>query len=375
MFRQVTKIMRYTTIRIPKLSLSHATRNITNNNNTNNNLVNFGGVMEKVYTRDDYPITDIQGYFKNDIISVIGYGPQGRAQALNIRDNGLNVIVGARNHHKPKQDGFIPNKDLFPIEEAVNRSSIVLYLLSDAGQVKVWPYIKRLLNNKTLCFSHGFGIVYNDKTNIIPDASTNVIMVAPKGTGNTLRTKFVNSEGVNSSIAVHQDYNNSANRTAQYLGFAIGSGYLYETTFEKEVFSDLFGERGVLMGAIHGLFLAQYNILREMGHSPSEAFNETVEEATQSLYPLIGEKGMDWMYANCSTTAQRGAIDWYPRFQKATEPLFRELYQKVVDGTETDIVLNKNKNANYREELDKELNEISQMEIWKAGKVVRGLRK
>lgn len=340
------------------------------------NTVSFGGIKETVYRSNDFPQKDIKKFFNNDTIGVLGYGPQGRAQALNMRDNGLNVIVGVRNTNTntAEIDGFVKGKNLFSIEETTQRSNIVLYLLSDAGQKAIWNQIKNNLLNKTLCFSHGFGIVYGDQTGIIPDKSTNVILVAPKGTGKTLRDKFLNGEGVNSSIAVHQDPSNRAHNIVKNLGFAIGSGYLYETTFKNEVYSDLFGERGALMGAIHGLFLAQYKILREMGHSPSEAFNETVEEATQSLYPLIGDKGMDWMYANCSTTAQRGAIDWYPKFEQAVEPVFRELYEKVRNGNETKIVLQKNDDPEYRNKLNKELEEISNMEIWRVGKTVRSLR-
>jgi ketol-acid reductoisomerase len=337
-------------------------------------LVKFGNTYEKVYKKVNYPKEEIQHFFKDDVISVIGYGPQGRSQALNMRDNGLNVNIGVRNFDSPTVDGFVKGKDLFSIEEAVDRSTITLFLLSDAGQKATWKNIKPYLTGKTLCFSHGFGIVYNEQTGIVPDDRTNVILVAPKGTGKTLRDKFLMGKGVNSSIAVHRDYNGMASYTAQYIGFGIGSGYLYDTTFEKEVYSDLVGERGILMGAIHGLFLAQYKILREMGHSPSEAFNETVEEATQSLYPLIGEQGMDWMYANCSTTAQRGAIDWYPKFEKAVEPVFRELYKSVRDGEETRIVLEKNNDPEYRTKLNNELAEIANMEIWQAGATVRKLR-
>lgn len=357
--------------RTPSRTPSRTSLSFSNRGSHN---IKFGDTEEIVYKSNDFPQKDIRNFFKKDTIGVLGYGPQGRAQALNMRDNGLNVIVGVRNTDNAEKDGFIKGKNLFSIEETANKSNIVLYLLSDAGQKTSWNQIKNSLLNKTLCFSHGFGIVYGDQTGIIPDKSTNVILVAPKGTGKTLRDKFLNGEGVNSSIAIHQDPTNKAKDIVKNLGFAIGSGYLYETTFKNEVYSDLFGERGALMGAIHGLFLAQYKILREMGHSPSEAFNETVEEATQSLYPLIGDKGMDWMYANCSTTAQRGAIDWYPKFEKAVEPVFRELYEKVKNGTETQIVLKKNDDPEYRSKLNRELEKISNMEIWRVGKTVRSLR-
>ena len=113
------------------------------------------------------------------------------------------------------------------------------------------------------------------------------------------------------------------------MGIGIGAGYLFETTFKKEVYSDLTGERGVLMGAIAGIMEAQYSLLRKKGHSPSEAFNETVEELTQSLIPLIAENGMDWMYTNCSSTAQRGALDWKGEFRKAVEPVFKNYTNRL----------------------------------------------
>ena len=330
---------------------------------------------ETVFERSDYSMEYIKKYFLNTKISVLGYGPQGRAQALNMKDNGLNVSIGVRNTQEPLKDGFIKDTNLFSIEEATHNADIILYYLSDAGQKEMWNNIKPFLTeNKTLCFSHGFSIVYSDQTNVIPPSNIDVIMVAPKGTGSTLRNKFIKGEGINSSIAVHQNYTGNAYQNVRYLAFAIGSGNIYYTTFKNEVYSDLVGERGALMGGIHGLFLAQYNVLREMGHTPTEAFNETVEEATQSLIPLIADKGMDWMYANCSTTAQRGAIDWYPKFEEALRPVFKELYKSVIDGKETEIVLKHNADKNYREKLNKELEEISEKEIWKVGKFVRSIR-
>jgi ketol-acid reductoisomerase len=248
-------------------------------------------------------------------------------------------------------------------------------LVSDAAQPIIWPTIKANLNpGDALYFSHGFSIVYRDQTGIIPPENIDVIMVAPKGSGTSVRRLFLEGKGINSSYAIFQDYTKRALDRTLALGIAIGSGYMFETTFEKEVFSDLTGERGVLMGAIYGLWLAQYEVLREKGHSPSEAFNETVEEATQSLYPLIGERGMDWMYANCSATAQRGALDWYKRFRDVVKPVFNELYEKVESGEETKRVIEANSRPNYQEELAKELAEIRNSEMWQAGATVRSLR-
>jgi ketol-acid reductoisomerase len=341
--------------------------------------IEVGGVKETVVERADYPPEKLQSVLAKEVVAVLGYGVQGPGQALNMRDNGVNVIIGQRaggkSWDKAVADGWVPGKTLFSMEEAAQRGTILQYLLSDAGQKEQWPTLKPFLTaGKALYFSHGFSIVYSDQTGVVPPKDIDVILVAPKGSGTTVRRLFLAGKGINASYAVHQDATGKAKQRAEALGIAIGSGYLFPTTFQKEVYSDLTGERGVLMGAIYGLWLAQYEVLRAHGHSPSEAFNETVEEATQSLYPLIGENGMDWMYANCSTTAQRGALDWFQRFHDAAKPVFEELYQRVESGDETRRVLESNSKSDYREQLEKELAEIAGSEMWLAGTVVRGLR-
>ncbi|KAG0335545.1 Bifunctional acetohydroxyacid reductoisomerase [Podila horticola] len=340
--------------------------------------IDFGGTKEVVYERSDYPPAKLHEIFKNDTLAVLGYGPQGRGQALNLRDNKLNVIVGSRkgaSWDKAVAEGWVPGKNLFEITEACDKGTIIMNLLSDAAQSKLWSTIKPYLTKgKTLYFSHGFSVVFADDTGVVPPKDIDVILVAPKGSGTTVRSLFLEGRGINGSVAVYQDVSGKAKERAVALGVGVGTGYLYETTFKQEVYSDLYGERGVLMGAIQGLFVAQYEVLRARGHSPSEAFNETVEEATQSLYPLIGANGMDWMYANCSTTAQRGALDWWKKFHDVTKPVFEELYESVANGTETRRSLDKNSAPNYRSELEKELKEISNHEMWRAGKAVRQLR-
>jgi ketol-acid reductoisomerase len=342
--------------------------------------IQIGNSPENVVERADFPPERIKAILGKETVAVLGYGVQGRGQSLNMKDNGLNVIVGLREKggkswDLAQQDGWVPGKSLVSLEEATQRGTIVQYLLSDAGQKDQWPKLKPLLTaGKALYFSHGFSIVYKDQTGVIPPKDIDVILVAPKGSGTTVRRLFLEGKGINASYAVFQDATGRALDRCLATGIAIGSGYLFETTFQKEVFSDLTGERGVLMGAIYGLWLAQYEVLREHGHSPSEAFNETVEEATQSLYPLIAENGMDWMYANCSTTAQRGALDWFQRFRDATKPVFEKLYQSVASGAETKRVLDANSRPDYREQLEKELKEVAASEMWEAGKVVRSLR-
>jgi len=341
--------------------------------------IRIGSIVEQCVERSDYPPERIKQILANETIAVLGYGVQGKGQSLNMRDNGLSVIIGLREGSKgwqqAQEDGWVPGKTLFPLEEAAKRGTVIQYLLSDAGQKDYWPKLKPLLTKgKALYFSHGFSIVFSDQTGVIPPTDIDVILCAPKGSGTTVRRHFLEGKGINSSWAVHQDATGRAKDRCLALGIAIGSGYLFETTFHKEVVSDLTGERGVLMGAIYGLWLAQYEVLRAHGHSPQEAFNETVEEATQSLYPLIAEKGMDWMYANCSTTAQRGALDWFKKFRDASKPVFEDLYKSVETGEETRRTLEANSRADYRQQLEKELKEIADSEMWVAGKAVRNLR-
>jgi ketol-acid reductoisomerase len=341
--------------------------------------IRIGNTVEQCVERADYPPDRVKQILGKETIAVLGYGVQGKGQSLNMRDNGLSVIIGLREGSKgwqqAQEDGWVPGKTLFPLEEAARRGTIIQYLLSDAGQKDFWPKLKpHLTKGKALYFSHGFSIVFKEQTGVVPPADVDVILCAPKGSGTTVRRHFLEGKGINSSWAVYQDATGRAKDRCLALGIAIGSGYLFETTFQKEVVSDLTGERGVLMGAIYGLWLAQYEVLRAHGHSPQEAFNETVEEATQSLYPLIAEKGMDWMYANCSTTAQRGALDWFKKFRDASKPVFEQLYKSVETGEETRRTLEANSRPDYRQQLEKELKEIADSEMWQAGKAVRGLR-
>lgn len=342
-------------------------------------VMNFGGTDENVVTREEFPLAKAKEVLANETIAIIGYGVQGPGQALNLRDNGFNVIVGQRkpskSWDKAEKDGFVAGTTLFEPEEALAKGTIIMYLLSDAAQIEMWPTVKKHLTaGKALYFSHGFGITYKERTGIIPPTDVDVILTAPKGSGTSLRRLFLEGKGLNSSYAIFQDATGKAHDRTIALGIGIGSGYLFETTFQKEVYSDLTGERGVLMGALAGIMEAQYNVLRENGHSPSEAFNETVEELTESLIKLVSENGMDWMYGNCSTTAQRGALDWKGPFREAVLPVFKDLYAKVAAGEEAQRSIDTNSQPDYREKLEEELATIRNSEMWQTGKVVRSLR-
>ncbi len=342
--------------------------------------IDFGGVLETVVTREEFPLSKAREVLKNEVVAIIGYGVQGPAQALNMKDNGISVIIGQAPEFKADwdkaiKDGFVPGKTLFNVEEAAEKGTIIQYLVSDAAQRILWPKIKpHLKKGDALYFSHGFSITYKEQTGVIPPADIDVILCAPKGSGTSVRRNFLAGAGINSSYSVFQDFTGRAEERTLALGIAIGSGYLFPTTFEHEVYSDLTGERGVLMGALAGIMDAQYQVLRENGHSPSEAFNETVEELTQSLIRLVDENGMDWMYSNCSATAQRGALDWRPKFMQATLPVFKDLYNKVKTGAECERVISSLSSPDYKQKLDAELKELGSSEIWKTGTAVRKLR-
>lgn len=341
--------------------------------------IRFGDVEENVVTREEWPLEKARECLKDETIAIIGYGVQGPGQALNLKDNGFNVIVGQRKNSKSwdkaVQDGWVEGETLFEIDEAADRGTIIQYLLSDAGQIAQWDKLRaHLLPGKCLYFSHGFAITFSEETGVVPPPGVDVVLIAPKGSGTSLRRLFQEGKGLNSSYAIHEDATGRAKERVVSLGIGVGSGYLFETDFRKEVYSDLTGERGVLMGAIAGVFEAQYNCLRKHGHSPSEAFNETVEELTQSLMPLVAENGMDWMYANCSTTAQRGALDWRHKFREAVAPVYEDLYASVESGNEAKIVIESCGREDYRERLEKELDELGGEEIWRTGKAVRALR-
>ena len=340
--------------------------------------MNFGGVEENVVTRDEFTLEMARETLKDKTLAVIGYGVQGPGQSLNLRDNGFRVIVGQRpgkTFEKAIADGWVPGETLFGIEEACAKGDIIMCLLSDAAVMSVWPTLKKHLTpGKSLYFSHGFAITWSDRTGCVPPKDIDVIMVAPKGSGATVRSLYLEGRGINSSYAVYQDVSGNALKNTIAIGIGIGSGYLFETTFQREATSDLTGERGSLMGAIQGLLSAQYEVLRENGHTPSEAFNETVEELTQSLMPLFAAKGMDWMYANCSTTAQRGALDWMGPFHDAIKPVVQKLYASVKCGHEAQISIDANSKPDYREGLEKELKALRESEMWRTAVTVRALR-
>ncbi|MDZ4163854.1 MAG: ketol-acid reductoisomerase, partial [Smithellaceae bacterium] len=204
--------------------------------------ISIGGTMEEVITSEEFTLDKAREILKDEIVAVIGYGVQGRGQALNMKDNGIRVIVGEGDYNWQKaiDEGFVPGETLFPPIEAARRGTIIQYLQSDAGQKAMWAELKpTLTTGKALYFSHGFSIVYKEQTGVIPPPDIDVILVAPKGAGRTVRDNYLAGSGINSSYAVFQDHTGKALERTLAVGLAIGSGYLFPTTFEKEVYSDL----------------------------------------------------------------------------------------------------------------------------------------
>ncbi len=341
-------------------------------------LIDFGGQLENVVTREEFTPEYARKVIGSSPIATLGYGIQGRGQSLNLRDNGFQVYVGqrpGRSYDKALEDGWVPGENLLSADEAAERGEIIQFLLTDSEQKEYWPRLKELLKpGNTLVFSHGFGIAYNNQTGIVPPKDVDVGLVAPKGPGRLVRGDFLAGRGINSSYAVWQDATGHAEEKVKALGIGIGSGYLFPTTIEKETHSDNVGESGVLMGCLEGIFEAQYDTLRARGHSPSEAFNETVEELTRSLIRLVDENGMDWMYNNCSETARIGALLWMPRFRDTVRPLFEALYDSVASGQHARVVLARSKEPGFKAGLDAELYRMGNSEMWRAGATVRSLR-
>ena len=363
--------------RISKILFPRATRTF-NISNVRFKHISVGDVEENIIEKKNFPNDNIINLLKKETISVLGYGPQGHSQSLNLRDQHFNVILGLRkgpSWDKALDDGWVENKNLFDIEEAANRGTIIKYLLSDAGQISSWDSVNHNLSpGNCLYFSHGFGYVFNKLTKINPPEYVDVVLVAPKGPGSKVREHFLENKGINSSYAIAQDYSGYATDRCLSLAFAIGSGNVFETTFQNEVYSDLLGERCSLMGGIQGLFQAQYEVLRERGHTPTEAYNETVEEALVSLYPLIDEKGMDWMFSNCSTTAQVGALEWSEKFKDRIKPIIEECYESVTSGNEAKRAIELNTREDYRNKLNSKLNDIQNSELWRISKIIRDMR-
>ncbi len=348
--------------------------------------VDFDGVKETVWTKEEFTLEKALSTLKGETIAVLGYGSQGPGQSLNLKDNGFNVIVGQReSYHKPGEkptswekaleDKWEPGKNLFSsLGEAAQRGTIIANLLSDAGQKMTWPSLEKYVESgKTLYFSHGFGIHFHGHTGIRPGEGVDVIMVAPKGAGLSVREDFINQRGINASYAVERDYSGRALEKTLAIGIGIGSGYLFKNTFRNEVVEDHFGERAFLLGETFGIAEASYKALRLKDDMPmAEAFIHSSEQITQVILPLIGRGGAAEIYKQALAAGELGTVLRYQEIIKqVTRPFLETLYKSVESGVQAKIALDSNSNPHYRQNLDAELDGINNSEMWRTGKMVR----
>jgi len=265
--------------------------------------------MARVYTDSDASLEPL----KNKTIAVIGYGIQGRAQAMNLRDSGLRVIVGLRKGGKSWDLAVAERFEVYEVEEAVKRADVVLVLIPDMEQPKVWerqigPFLKE---GAVVDFAHGFNIHYGL---IKPPRHVDVVMVAPKAPGKAVREEFLAGRGVPALVAVHQDYSGSALKYALALAKGIGAtrAGVIETTFAEETETDLIGEQIVLVGGLMELIKRGFEVLVEMGYQPEVAYFEVLNEA-KLIMDLIWQRGIYGMLNGVSDTAKYGGLTVGPK--------------------------------------------------------------
>ena len=267
-------------------------------------------------------------------VAVIGYGSQGHAHALNLRDSGVDVVVGlyegSKSAAKAKEDGFT----VMNTAQAVEASDIIMILVNDEKQAALYQKdIKdHLSEGKTICFAHGFNIHFKQ---IVPPADINVIMIAPKGPGHTVRSQYVGGKGVPCLVAVYQDPSGNSMEIAKAYAAAIGGarGGILETTFKEETETDLFGEQAVLCGGVTALMEAGFNTLVEAGYKPENAYFECIHEM-KLIVDLIFNAGFEGMHYSISDTAEFGDYMTGSRIiTDAVKAEMKQVLKEIQDGT------------------------------------------
>jgi ketol-acid reductoisomerase len=287
----------------------------------------------KVYTNKDGSLAP----FKKKTIAVIGYGSQGHAQAQNLRDSGVDVIVGQRkgsdNHKLAVKHGFKPGVTLFTAAEAASKADFIQILLPDEVQAKIYEtdILPHLTKGKTLIFSHGFNIHFKY---IKPPKGVDVILSAPKGPGHLVRSEFEKGGGVPGLIAVHQDASGKAKEKALAHAKGIGAirGGVYETSFKEETETDLFGEQVVLCGGLSELIKNGFQTLVDAGYAPEMAYFECVHEV-KLIVDLIYQGGLSWMRHSISNTAEFGDYTTGPKIvTDATRKAMKKALTEIQKG-------------------------------------------
>lgn len=312
---------------------------------------------------------------KSKTIAVLGFGSQGHAQAQNLKDSGLNVVVGLRENSRSKEKAESAGLEVLPVEEAVKKSQIVQILLPDELQSQVYEEkIKpNLEDGDAIVFSHGFNIHYSQ---IVPPENVDVFMIAPKGPGHLVRETYERGEGVPGLLAIYQDYTGNSKELALAYAKGIGStkAGLIETSFEEETETDLFGEQAVLCGGASELVKAGYEILVEAGYQEEIAYFECLHEL-KLIVDLMYEGGLSRMRHSVSDTAQYGDMTRGKKVinEEARKAMYKIL-EEVQDGTFAKEWILENKarrprfnNLDYKERnhsIEKVGKELREMMSW-----------
>jgi ketol-acid reductoisomerase len=299
-------------------------------------------------------------------IGIIGWGSQAPSQALNLRDSltsinsDINIKVGLRENSNSIKNVLANNFEVDTMENVLQESDLNLILISDTAQVNLHSKIfDNVKPGSTLGFSHGFLLGHLQNTNNHFPNNVNVIMMAPKGMGPTVRDKYLEGSGINSSIAVNQDIDGKA--YDQVVSWALGTGspYIFNTTMEKEYKSDIFGERAILLGGIHGLVEYLYRYFRNKNYYDLDAYFESVMSLTGTINETISSQGLLKLYEGLPKEDKNIFEENYKKSYLISQPLFEEIYREVNSGNEIRSVILHG---------EREIGEIGNSPLWKVGK-------
>ena len=286
--------------------------------------------MAEIYYETDADL----GLLEGKTVAVLGYGSQGHAHALNLRDSGVSVVVGLHEGSSSRQKAEDDGLEVGAVDEAAEKSDIVMMLVPDTSQAEIYKrsVAKHMGDGRTLMFAHGFNIHYET---IVPPGDVDVSMIAPKSPGHRLRELYVKDVGVPALVAIHQDASGKAKEMALAYAKGIGStrAGVLETTFQEETETDLFGEQTVLCGGVTSLVKAGFEILIEAGYQPEIAYFEVLHEL-KLIVDLMYQGGMDYMRYSVSDTAEYGDYTRGPRVvDEDVKENMRRVLKDIQDGT------------------------------------------
>ena len=325
--------------------------------------------MVKMYYDSDCNLSMLDG----KTVAIIGFGSQGHAHAMNIKDSGVNVVVGLRpgSRHAEKAQAY--GLEVLSPAEAAAKGDIIMMLVPDEKQADIYKDViePNLKPGNTLAFAHGFNIHFKQ---IIPPADVDVIMIAPKGPGHTVRSQFVEGAGVPDLVCVHQDATGKAMDTALAYAAGIGGGRagILESTFRAETETDLFGEQAVLCGGVCELMKAGFETLVEAGYAPENAYFECVHEM-KLIVDLINEGGFAKMRYSISDTAEYGDYRTGKRIiTEETRKEMKKILREIQDGTFASEWIQENR-AGGRARFLATRQVEAESELEETGKRLRGL--